>query len=91
MKLAVLPGIALGLAHLLGATGMQAQQLNVDRIHINGGSSGGYIEMVERSSPPATPSGVNQCVIYCEDNGSGKTRIVVKWGAGTTTVIATQP
>lgn len=68
-----------------------AQQMNMDRLHINGGASGGYIEMVERNSPPATPSGPNTCVIYCEDNGSGKTRLVVKWGAGTTTVFALQP
>jgi hypothetical protein len=68
-----------------------AQQLNLDRLHINGGSSGGYIEWVERTTPPGTPSGVNQAVMYCEDNGSGKTRIVIKWGAGTTTVLATQP
>lgn len=71
--------------------GSGAQQLSLDRLHINGGATGGYIEWVERDTPPGTPTGVNQGVMYFEDNGSGKSRLVMKWGSGATTVIAVQP
>lgn len=49
----------------------------------------GYIEQVETSTPP---SGVaNHALIFTEDNGSGKTRLMVKFGTGAAQQIAIEP
>ncbi len=52
-------------------------------------SSTGYHEFTEMTAPSA-PS-ANNVRMYCEDDGAGKTRLVLKWSDGTTTVLGTQP
>jgi hypothetical protein len=48
-----------------------------------------HIRLTEISAP-AVPA-ANKGVIYLEDNGAGKTRLVVKFSSGAAQVIATQP
>ena len=48
-----------------------------------------FIEMDERTAP-ATPSG-NKMRLYCRDNGSGKTQLVVQFPTGAVQVVATEP
>lgn len=55
----------------------------------SGGTTGAAWEMLEMTAP-ATPA-ADRLRLYVEDNGSGKTRLVVKFSDGTTTVLATQP
>jgi len=55
----------------------------------SGGTTGAAWELLEMTAP-GTPS-ADRFRVYAEDNGSGKTRLVVKWADGTTTVLATQP
>lgn len=55
-----------------------------------GASAGAALQMREMATAPASPSADEAC-LYFEDNGSGKTRLVVKYSDGTTTVLATQP
>lgn len=51
----------------------------------------GMIEITaEAAKPPSNPSR-DRARIYLEDNGSGKTRLVVKFGSGVSQVIATEP
>ena len=55
----------------------------------NAGTTGSAIELLEMTAP-GTPS-ADRGRIYLEDNGSGKSRLMVKWADGTTGVILTQP
>jgi hypothetical protein len=55
----------------------------------SGGTTGAAWEMLEMTAP-GTPS-ADRLRLYVEDNGSGKTRLVVKFSDGTTAVLATQP
>ncbi len=55
----------------------------------SGGTTGAAWEMLEMTAP-GTPS-ADRLRLYAEDNGSGKTRLVVKWSDGSTSVLATQP
>jgi hypothetical protein len=55
----------------------------------SGGTTGAAWEMLEMTAP-GTPS-ADRIRLYVEDNGSGKSRLVVKWTDGTTSVLATQP
>lgn len=52
-------------------------------------TAGASIEWAEMTAP-GTP-GSDRARLYLEDNGSGKSRLVLKWADGTTTVLATQP
>ncbi len=52
-------------------------------------TTGAALEFLEQTAP-AAPS-ADRVRVYAEDNGSGKTRLVVRWSDGTTTVLATQP
>jgi len=52
---------------------------------LTAGCAIGFLEQ----TAPATPV-ANGAQLYAEDNGSGKTRLVIKWDNGTTTVLATQ-
>lgn len=47
-----------------------------------------YLEYTEMTAPAA--GGADTARVYAEDNGSGKTRIVVKFATGAAIVIATQ-
>jgi len=49
----------------------------------------GAVTMQEMLAPPA-PAG-DKCVIYAEDNGSGKTRLMVKFATGAAQQIAIEP
>jgi hypothetical protein len=49
----------------------------------------GYLELTEMTAPAAP--GANGGRLYLEDNGSGKTRLVVKFNTGAAQVIATEP
>jgi hypothetical protein len=53
------------------------------------GTTGAAWEMLEMTAP-GTPS-ADRLRLYVEDNGSGKTRLVVKFSDGSTAVLATQP
>lgn len=55
----------------------------------SGSTTGAAWEMLEMTAP-GTPA-ADRIRLYVEDNGSGKTRLVVKWSDGTTSVLATQP
>lgn len=44
----------------------------------------------EQGSPPATPPS-NTMVLYAEDNGSGKTRLMAKYADGSTSQVTIQP
>lgn len=55
----------------------------------NAGTTGSAWEMLEMTAP-GTPA-ADRLRLYAEDNGAGKTRLVVKWSDGTTTTLATQP
>jgi hypothetical protein len=48
-----------------------------------------YVELTESVAPPAPQA--NNARIYAEDNGSGKTRIMVKFSDGSTAQLAIQP
>ena len=51
----------------------------------------GMIELTkEQAKAPANPSR-DRARLYIEDNGSGKTRLVVKFPTGAAQVIATEP
>jgi len=52
-----------------------------------GASSGAWIQMREIATPPATPA-ADEAVFGIEDNGAGKTRFVIKFSDGTSTVLA---
>jgi hypothetical protein len=55
----------------------------------SGGTTGAAWEMLEMTAP-GTPA-ADRIRLYVEDNGSGKSRLVIKWADGTTSVLATQP
>jgi len=48
-----------------------------------------YFAMTEQASAPSA-SAADQAVLYCEDNGGGKTRLVIKFNTGAAIVLATQ-
>ena len=50
----------------------------------------GHIQIVEQASAPAAPS-ANALRIYAQDNGSGKTRIIIRTSSGTEHVLWTEP
>jgi lysophospholipase L1-like esterase len=50
----------------------------------------GYIEIAEQSSSPAAPA-ANVLRVYAQDNGSGKTRIIIRTSSGTEHVLWTEP
>lgn len=47
-------------------------------------------EFPEQGSPPASPPS-NTAILYAEDNGAGKTRIMAKFSDGSTAQVAIQP
>jgi len=47
-----------------------------------------YVSMEEMTAPTGVS---NKALLYAEDNGSGKTRLVVIFGSGAAQVIATEP
>lgn len=52
-------------------------------------ASAGSVDMPEIASPGAPAA--NTARLYCEDNGSGKSRLVVRFPTGAVQVIATEP
>lgn len=78
-------------------------QLSNTALFVNGsgislGAAGGawknlvmtdYIEISEMTAPAAP--GANKARLYVEDNGSGKTRLVVLFPSGAAQVLATEP
>lgn len=50
----------------------------------------GYLQIVEQASSPAAPA-ANALRIYAQDNGSGKTRIIIRTSSGTEHVLWTEP
>ena len=53
-------------------------------------ADGGTLELIEYGTAPAAGA-ANTCRIYCEDNGSGKTRLMAKFNTGAAVQIAIQP
>lgn len=74
---------SVGIGKVAGLTG--AGDLDVSGV-INGDE---HIQLREITAPSAPAA--NKGVLYLEDNGSGKTRLVVKFNSGAAQVIATQP
>ena len=54
-----------------------------------GGATSGTIDFIEQSSPPSGQA--NLAKIFAEDNGSGKTRLMVQFGSGAAQQIAIEP
>lgn len=54
-----------------------------------GGTAGGGMTFTEITAPAA--GAVNTARLYAEDNGAGKTRLVVKFATGAAQVLATEP
>ena len=52
-------------------------------------SAGAALNFLEQTAPSA-PS-ANQVVVYAEDNGSGKTRLMARFATGAAQVLATEP
>ena len=52
-------------------------------------TDGSFIQGKEMTEPPAPPA--NGFVIYAEDNGSGKTRLMVKFASGAPQQLAIEP
>jgi len=48
-----------------------------------------YVEMAEMTAPSAPAS--NGAYIYLDDNGSGKTRLMVRFSSGSAVQLAIQP
>jgi predicted secreted protein len=48
-----------------------------------------FLQFGEQASAPAAPA-ANSVILYAEDNGSGKTRIVAKFASGANVVLGTQ-
>jgi hypothetical protein len=57
---------------------------NPDKLLVN------YIEMMEQTADIAAPT-ADRCVIYCKDNGSTKTELVVRFPTGAVQVPAIEP
>jgi hypothetical protein len=55
----------------------------------NGGSGGAALEFTEVAVPAAPAA--NKGRLYCKDNGSGKTQLVMRFPTGVEQVIATEP
>lgn len=75
------------------AGGSQQSVLYVtqDGAHLVGGGGGSpVLDFNEVSSAPAAPP-ANEARLYCRDNGSGKTQLVVRFPTGAVQVLATEP
>jgi hypothetical protein len=96
---AFLPGLSIGSAAAIRFTNdspAATTQILISRVEsavlgikASSATTGAALEFAEMTAP-ATPS-TDRARAYFEDNGSGKTRFVIKWQDGTTTVLATQP
>lgn len=53
------------------------------------GSGGSYIEMIEQTAPPAPAA--NRARLYLQDNGAGKTQLMILFSSGAAQQIAIQP
>jgi hypothetical protein len=51
---------------------------------------GESMTLTELGSPPAAPA-ANSVILYAEDNGSGKTRLMARFPTGAPVVIVTEP
>ncbi|MBK8150868.1 MAG: hypothetical protein IPK58_22355 [Acidobacteria bacterium] len=54
----------------------------------NGSTGAGAMQLQEMTAPTAPAT--NNAIIFAEDNGSGKTRIVVRFPTGADVVLATE-
>jgi citrate lyase gamma subunit len=52
-------------------------------------NAAGYVAMDERTAPSAPPA--NRVNLWCEDNGSGKSRLMCQFGTGAKVQIAIEP
>ena len=82
--------IGFGSGFIYFATGTAASNLTV-RSHISaaGLNVAGYIEGAEQTAPAAPAA--NGYRIFAEDNGSGKTRLMVRFASGASQQIAIEP
>jgi hypothetical protein len=85
-------------SHVLGADGTvtttRTGLINLDGVTRSVAGSGiefigGALGLIEQASAPAAIT--NGVMLYSEDNGSGKSRILAKFGSGSPIVIATEP
>jgi hypothetical protein len=70
-----------------GDAGFSRAAVGVIRL-TDASSGGGAMQFTERTAPTA-PSADN-CILFSEDNGAGKTRLVVRFASGADVVLATQ-
>lgn len=68
-----------------GDVGVGSVQAPASRLDIGDGA----LTLAEMTAPGAP--GSNGCVIYAEDNGSGKTRLMVRFASGAAQQIAIEP
>ena len=65
-------------------------ELNSSGVGINGACQmTSYLEMQEMTAPSAPAS--NRAYLYLDDNGSGKTRLMVRFSSGSAIQLAIQP
>lgn len=76
-----------GSAHRLGPTGNTNRFTLADGGDLDVGT--GDIRLAEGDKPSGR--GADEAHLYLEDDGSGNTRLVIRWGDDVDTVIATQP
>lgn len=54
------------------------------------GGGAGYLQLREQSSAPGAP-GADRARLYCEDNGAGKTKLMVRFPTGAAVQLAIEP
>ena len=78
-----------GYFHFSGSTRVTTIADGIASIFANNGTTGGVLELTERSDP--TAGAANTGRLYVRDNGGGKSQLVVLFPTGAVQVIATEP
>jgi len=85
-------GIAFEWSSTTAATGtgdLILSRIGVGILGIEGSSTGGAIQLREMTAPSAPAA--DRARLWIEDNGSGKTRLMIQFGSGTAQQIAIEP
>jgi hypothetical protein len=64
-------------------------RIGVGILGIEGSSTGGAVQLREMTAPSAPAA--DRARLWIEDNGSGKTRLMIQFGSGTAQQIAIEP
>lgn len=68
-------------------TGLVRAAAGIARL-TDGSTGGGALQFTERTAPAAPAT--NNCILFSEDNGAGKTRLVARFPTGADVVLATE-